>query len=68
MFEADIYPICCLNDKEKYVIHITNLKEAFNHGLQHEKFYKVIKINQRQWSKTGINLNSAKPANDKTSN
>ena len=36
-----------LNDKTEYVIHVTNLKQALNHGL-------VIKFNQNAWLKPYI--------------
>ena len=39
--------ICNLNDKEKYVIYATNLKEALNHGLVIEKVHKVINLIKR---------------------
>ena len=32
-----------LLDKYKYVIHVRNLKQAFNHGLVLKKFYENIK-------------------------
>ena len=30
--------ICSIEDKEKYVIHITALKQALNHGLVLKKY------------------------------
>ena len=35
-----------LDDKTEYIIHITNLKQALNHGLVLKKVHKVIKFNQ----------------------
>ena len=32
-------------DKEEYVIHIRNLKQALNHGLVLKKFHRVIEYN-----------------------
>ena len=36
-----------LHDKTKYVLHMRNLKQAFNHGLVLKKIYRVIKFNQK---------------------
>ena len=41
-----------LYDKNEYVIHIRNLKQALNHGLILKKNHKVIKFNQKDWFKT----------------
>ena len=35
-----------LHNKAEYVIHIRNLKQAFNHGLVLKKIHKVIKFIQ----------------------
>ena len=35
-----------LHDKNKYIIHIVNLKQALNHGLALKKFHRMIKFNQ----------------------
>ena len=34
--------ICCIEDKEKYVIHTRVLKQALNHGLVLRKVHRVI--------------------------
>ena len=34
-----------LHDKTEYVIHISNLKQAFNHGIILTKVHRVIKFN-----------------------
>ena len=34
-----------MHDKEEYVIHIRNLKQALDHGLVLKKVYRVIKFN-----------------------
>ena len=41
-----------LHDKEEYVIHIRNLKQAFNHGLKLKKVHCVIKFNKRAQKKS----------------
>ena len=33
-----------LHDKEEYLIHKRNLKQALNHGLVMKKVYRVIKL------------------------
>ena len=43
---------------EKYVIHITVLKQALNHGLKLEKVQRVIKFNKRAWLKLYIDMNT----------
>ena len=36
-----------LKDKTEYVIHIRNLKQALNHGLELQKVHRIIKFNQK---------------------
>ena len=50
--------ICSIEDKEKYVIHIRALKQILNYGLKLEKLHRVIKFNQRAWSKPYIDMNT----------
>ena len=45
-----------INDKNKYVIHIRNLKQALNHGLILKKVQRVIKFNQNIWLKSYIEI------------
>ena len=52
--------ICSIEDKEKYVVHIRALKQALNHGLILKKVHRVIKLNQRAWLKSYINMNTTK--------
>ena len=47
-----------LMDKTEYLIHIRNLKQAWNHGLILKKLYRVIKFNQKAWPKPYIEMNS----------
>ena len=39
--------ICNIEDKEKYVMYITVLKQALNHGLVFKKVHRVIQFNQK---------------------
>ena len=50
--------VCTLYNKEKYVIHISALKEALNHGLVLKKVHRVIQFYQEAWLKTYIDMNT----------
>ena len=43
-----------LENKEKYVVHITALKQALLHGLEFKKVHRVISFNQKAWLKPDI--------------
>ena len=51
-----------LHDKTEFVIHIRNLKQAFNHGLVFQKVQKLIKFNQNAWLKLCIDTDLRKRA------
>ena len=51
-------PICGIEDKEKYVIHIRVLKQALNHGLVLKKVHRVIQFNREHWLKPYIDMNT----------
>ena len=38
--------VCNLHDKKKYVVHISILKQALNHGLKLKKVHRLIGFNQ----------------------
>ena len=50
--------VCNLRDKKKYVIHISILKQALNHGLKLKKVHRVIEFNQEAWLKKYIYMNT----------
>ena len=49
---------CNLRDKKKYVVHISILKRALNHGLKLKKVHRVIEFNQEAWLKKYIDMNT----------
>ena len=53
-----------MHDKEEYVLHIWNLKQALNHGLVLKKVHKSSNINQKAWLKpyTDMNIDLIKKA------
>ena len=44
--------------KKKYVVHISILKQALDHGLKLKKVDRVIKFNQEAWLKKYIDINT----------
>ena len=50
--------VCTLYNKEKYVVHISALKQALNHGLVLKKVHRVIQFYQEVWMKTYIDMNT----------
>ena len=50
--------IASVRDKNKYVLHISILKQASCHGLRLSKVYRVIKFNQSAWLKLYIDMNT----------
>ena len=51
-------PVCNLNDKNNYVVHIRSLKKALNYGLILKKVHSVIKFSQKAWLESYIKLNT----------
>ena len=50
--------VCNLRDKKKYVVHISILKQALNHGLKLKKVHRLIEFNQEAWLKKYIDINT----------
>ena len=50
--------VCNLHDKKKYVVHISILKQALDHGLKLKKVHRVIEFNQEAWLKKYIDINT----------
>ena len=47
-----------LHDKKNYVVHISALKQALDHGLKLRKVHRVIEFNQKAWLKEYIDVNT----------
>ena len=50
--------IATIQDKNKYVCHISTLQMAVNHGLRLQKVYRCIKFNQSASPKLYIEMNT----------
>ena len=50
--------VCNLHDKKKYVVHISILKQALDHGLKLKKVHRIIEFNQKAWLKKYIDINT----------
>ena len=49
---------CDLHNKKKYVVYITSLEQALNHGLKLKKVHRIIEFNQKAWLKSYIDMNT----------
>ena len=47
-----------LHDKTKYTMDIRNLKQALNQGFVLKKVHRIIKLNQKAWLKSYIDMNT----------
>ena len=58
--------LATVQEKNKYVVDISTLKQALNHGLRLKKAHSVIEFNQAHWLKPYIDMNTElrKVAND----
>ena len=50
--------ITSLENKKEYIVHISTLKQALNHGLKLTKVHRVIKYKQTTWMKSYIDKNT----------
>ena len=50
--------VCNLHDKRNYVVHISVLKQALDHGLKLKRVQRVIEFNQKAWLKKYIDINT----------
>ena len=49
---------CDLHHKKNYVVHISVLKQALDHGLKLRKVHRVIEFNQKAWLKEYIDVDT----------
>ena len=47
-----------LRDRNEYLIHIRNARQALNHGLVLKKVQRAIKFNQKAWLKSYTEMNT----------
>ena len=50
--------VCNLYDKYNYIVHITSLKRALDHGPVLKNVHRVIQFNQDAWLKEYIDTNT----------
>ena len=50
--------VCSIEDKEKYVVPISALKQALNHRLIVEKVHRINQFNQKSWFEPCIDVNN----------
>ena len=50
--------VCNIHNKENYVIYMSSLKQALNHGLILKRVHKVIEFDQEAWLKPYIMMNT----------
>ena len=50
--------VTTIEDKEGYVVHISALKQALNHGLKLTKVHRAIMFKQKAWLKPYIKMNT----------
>ena len=57
--------LATLEDKHKYVVQMSTLKQALNHGLILKNIHRVIKFKEEAWLKTYIDKNTELRTNAK---
>ena len=50
--------VCNVQDKENYVVRVSSLKQALNHGLKLTKVHRIIQFGQEVWLKPYIDMNT----------
>ena len=52
--------VCNLYIKEKCIVHIKTLRQALNHELISKTVHRIIRVNQNEWLKPYIDMNTKK--------
>ena len=52
--------VCNLYIKEKCIVHIKTLRQALNHELILKTVHRIIRVNQKEWLKPYIDMNTKK--------
>ena len=50
--------VCSICDKKNYILHISALKQALDHGLELTKVHRAIEFKQEAWLKQYIDMNT----------
>ena len=50
--------VTAIEDKEKYVMHLSAIKQALNHGLKLKKIHRVIEFREETWLNLCIDMNA----------
>eukprot|EP00965_Chrysotila_dentata_P150784 4982240-Pleurochrysis_carterae.AAC.1 len=64
-FQKNKKLMCTLQDKERYVVHVSALKTYIELGLVVTRVHRVITYTQKRWLKSYIDFNTAKRAQAK---
>ena len=58
--------VTSLENKDKYIVHSVNLKQAVKHGIKIKKTHRILRFKQKAWMKPYIELNNRVRTNAKS--